>query len=128
MASSSFVPPPTGPVGAAVRAGGDIMDMAQLLTIRVELSPETLHVLINDASSHHAVLCRSRIDAALVGISNMCDLDPSDPPVPCLFQPPDVNNFPRFAHLKQGMAGGCCQDAQSTTPGICWTSNSPKRS
>ena len=80
MASSPFAPPPTGSVGAAVRAGGDIMDMAQLLTIRAELSPETLHVLINDASGHHAVRYRSRIDAALVDISNMCDLGPSDPP------------------------------------------------
>ena len=79
MASSPFAPPSTGPVGAAVRAGGDIMDMAQLLTIRAELSPETLHVLINDASGHHAVRYRSRIDAALVGISNMYDLGPSDP-------------------------------------------------
>ena len=56
------------------------MDMAQLLTMMVKLSPETLHVLINDASGHDAVLCRSKIDAALVDISNMHDLGPSDPP------------------------------------------------
>ena len=107
--------------------GVNVVDMALAFTMMVELSSETLHVLINDAYGHDAVLCRSRIDAALVGISNICDLDPPDPPVPCLFQPPDVNNFPRFAHLKQGMAGGGCQDAQTTTPGIYWTSNSSKR-
>ena len=70
--------PSDPPLGMGVN-GVSVVDMALAFTTMVELSSETLHVLINDASSHHAVLCRSRIDAALVEISNMCDLDPSDP-------------------------------------------------
>ena len=47
--------PSDPPLGMGVN-GVSVVDMALAFTMMVELSSETLHVLINDASSHYAVL------------------------------------------------------------------------